>query len=74
MRARETGGTRGLAPRRFPPQTTLMKPLGFVGIGLIVFGLVLGVLHFAAGKGSLTAAVGLLLGGGGVLFASKCGT
>jgi len=51
-----------------------MKPLGFVGIGLIVFGLVLGVLHFAAGKGSLTAAVGLLLGGGGVLFASKCGT
>ena len=63
-----------LAPRFGTAHTTAMKPLGFVGIGLIVFGLVLGVLHFTAQKASLGAAAGLLLGGAGVLFASKCST
>ena len=51
-----------------------MKITTIVGIGLIVFGVALGVLHFAAGKGSIGAAAGVLIGGVAVLFATKRGT
>ena len=50
-----------------------MKPPTIVGICLIVFGVALGVLYFAAGKGSVGAAAGVLIGGVAVLFATKAG-
>ena len=51
-----------------------MKITTIVGIVLIVVGVVMGVLHFAAGKGSIGAAAGVLIGGVAVLFATRGGT
>ena len=49
----------------------IMKPPTLVGICLIVFGVALGAMHFTTGKVPLGAAVGVLIGGVAVLFATK---
>jgi len=50
-----------------------MKPATIIGFVLVASGVVMGVLHFAAGKVGLAPAVGVLAGGVAVLFATKCG-